>query len=260
MLSAIETNVGIICACLPSMRPLLASMMPMYFSGGSQYSSTHWQYDAEQPRHMHMRNPSSNSRPATVDSFTKSYGYSRSNSGTYRSGSVGTLYNPTSPPRAHSRSGSRSPHSPIPSYSSRSNSRTAHRNDSTVSQVGREAIQKPRPTQQLTSPPLNASNGHQHSVNPLRMSPFTPLVPSLPKLPENMAVLSPLNPNTGFQERPIRMPLFHKPLPITPLPGHQHESGDLSKARDQTLSPTQFSPSLLPPPLNLGSKSPPLSN
>ncbi|KAF1977902.1 hypothetical protein BU23DRAFT_452096, partial [Bimuria novae-zelandiae CBS 107.79] len=36
MLSAIETNVGIICACLPSMRPLLASMMPSFFGECSQ--------------------------------------------------------------------------------------------------------------------------------------------------------------------------------------------------------------------------------
>jgi hypothetical protein len=37
-LSAVEVNVAIICACLPAMRPLLALLMPTYFSAAAQYT------------------------------------------------------------------------------------------------------------------------------------------------------------------------------------------------------------------------------
>lgn len=260
MLSAIETNVGIICACLPSMRPLLASMMPMYFPEGTHYSHAHWKYDAEQPRHIHMRNTSTSSRPDTANSFTKSYVHSRSNSETFRPGSKSALYNPSAPIRSHSRIGSRSPHSPTPSDSNLSNSRTAYESGSIVGQAGQEILQKSMSTQQFTSAPLNLSNGHQHPMNPLRMSPFSPVIPSLPRLPENMAVLGSLESKTSTRQRPIRTPLFHKPLPITPLPGHQHVPQYLTKAEDQAMLPVQLSPGLIPPPLSFGSKSPQLLN
>lgn len=38
-LSAVEVNVGIICACLPAMRPLLARSMPQYFSAAPEYEN-----------------------------------------------------------------------------------------------------------------------------------------------------------------------------------------------------------------------------
>lgn len=95
-------------------------------------------------------------------------------------------------------------------------------------------------------------------MNPLRMSPFSPDIPRLPRLPEDMAVLG--LPNS--QNRPLRTPLFHKPLPITPLPGHQTAPQYLTEAQDQAMLPMMLSPTLsrspdlMPEPLNLGAKSP----
>jgi hypothetical protein len=262
MLSAIETNVAIICACLPSMRPLLTSMMPVYFPEGSQSNNTH-RYDVEQPKHV--RYHSGSSRPDTADSFVKpdhsrsgssvSQGYIQPYSasrGHSRSGSTGPLYHTTGPARSqsvsanHSRTCSITDHSRTPSNSSRLN-------------IPAETELQPLPNQHAvslsnhnTASQLNVNNGHQHPMNPLRMSPFSPVIPRLPRLPENMAVLGPLLP----QDRSTRIPLFHKPLPITPLPGHQNVPQYLTKAQDQAMLPMMLSPGLVPEPLNLGAKSP----
>ncbi|KAK7189183.1 hypothetical protein DPSP01_005426 [Paraphaeosphaeria sporulosa] len=270
MLSAIETNVGIICACLPSMRPLLTSMMPVYFPEGSQLRGSQYhntsRFDVEQPKHMRCH--SGSSRPHTADSFGKpdhprsgsaaSHGYkpssqtSRSHS---RSGSTGPIYTPTAHGRSQStsanqsRTGSRNGHSRTPSNSMNVPTSTELQPLSNSYVVPQTTHNNPRQ--------LNLSNGHQHPMNPLRMSPFSPDIPRLPRLPENMAVLGPLD----SQERPIRMPLFHKPLPITPLPGHQNAQY-LTKAQDQAMLPMMLSPTLsqspglMPEPLNLGVKSP----
>ncbi|KAF2835883.1 hypothetical protein M501DRAFT_941205 [Patellaria atrata CBS 101060] len=42
MWSAIEDNVGIICACLPAMRPLLSKIMPTFFPGSSAERSNNY--------------------------------------------------------------------------------------------------------------------------------------------------------------------------------------------------------------------------
>lgn len=260
MLSAIEANVGIICACLPSMRPLLTSMMPGYFPEGTQLNST--KFDGEQPKDI--RYYFGSDRPYTADSLEKpdhsrtvsvasQYSTSRGHS---RSGSIGPVYVSTAPVRpqatsaGHSRSGSRNGHSRATSVSMTDTDRRPSSSQHNASH--------PVP---YTVHQLNLINGHQHPMNPLRMSPFAPVVSRLPRLPENMAVLGPLE----SQSRPIRMPLFHKPLPITPLPGHQQNSPQyLTPAQDQamlpmmlspTLSKTQ-SPGLMPEPLKLGIGSP----
>ncbi|KAL5414765.1 hypothetical protein PMIN04_008888 [Paraphaeosphaeria minitans] len=260
MLSAIETNVGIICACLPSMRPLLTSMMPVCFPEGSQYHNSS-RFDVEQPKHM--RYHSGSYRPYTADSVRKP---SNSRSG----GAASQGYKPSSPTsRSHSRSGSTGPiytrTAPVRSQSTSSNrsrigSRNGHsRTPSNSMDVPAETKLQSLSTSRIMSQPthnnarqLDLSNGHEQPMNPLRMSPFSPVIPRLPRLPENMAVLGPLE----SQERPIRIPLFHKPLPITPLPGHQNAPQYLTKAQDQAMLPMMLSPGLMPEPLNLGVKSP----
>lgn len=58
-LSAIEVNTGIICACLPAMRPLLALLMPKYFSNVPEYIDIVIPNDSE-------RNGIASQKPFTV--------------------------------------------------------------------------------------------------------------------------------------------------------------------------------------------------
>jgi hypothetical protein len=54
-LSAMEVNTGIICACLPAMRPLFALMMPKYFSAATLYTDAPGMLDPERhpyPKHI----------------------------------------------------------------------------------------------------------------------------------------------------------------------------------------------------------------
>jgi hypothetical protein len=56
-LSAIEINTGIICACIPAMRPLFALMMPKYFSAATLYTNAPGMSDVERhpcPKHINM--------------------------------------------------------------------------------------------------------------------------------------------------------------------------------------------------------------
>lgn len=72
-LSSLEVNAVIICACLPAMRPLLALMMPKYFSKAAQFTNVPTGYDIEQPKHR--RTPSrtmevKSIQPKTIESGT----------------------------------------------------------------------------------------------------------------------------------------------------------------------------------------------
>lgn len=238
-------------------------MMPAYFPDGTHYTSTNtWRYDTEQANHK--RHLSEGSRPYTANSYRKP-GHSRSDSAasqTYihsysngsrilsRPGSTGLIYTPTAPLRSQSNSANHS----------RAGSRTGHsRTLSNTSPFDTHAV-----TELQTLParqPLDLGNNRQNAINPLRISPVSPVIPQLPRLPENMAVLGPLDYRTrtagvGIQERPIRMPLFHKPLPITPLPGHKNAPQYLTAAQDQAILPMMLSPGLVPQPLTLGTRSP----
>lgn len=240
--------------------------MPAYFPEGSQGTNA-YRYDAEQPKDM--RYPSTSSRPYTANTIVKpghsrsasaaSQGYTNSRSGSRshsRSGSAGLNYTTASPTRSHSssanhsRTGSRSGRSHTPSNGSRL--------DLTVN-TELHALSSDRPPPQTPQRQLNLTNGHQHPMNPLRMSPFSPpAAPRLPRLPENMAVVGSLESSrrNSRQERPMRTPLFHKPLPITPLPGHQNAPQYLTTSKDQAILPMMLSPGLVPEPLTLGAKSP----
>lgn len=216
-LSAVEVNVGIVCACLPAMRPLFALMMPEYFSGPQQYTNT-TQVDIE--RRIHSRKPSAGTmayttrsntpRTMTPRSITPQPAtslqnlrpvLSRTPSGKFSVGSNYTQNNNSrvffqSPPTFHSRAGS---------------------NTSTSSAALRP---KPLNIKPLEPKPLR----FQGEINPLRMSPITPFSP--PKVqgtwPATSAGFTARHGNgssttLGSMGRP-KTSGSTKPLPITPFP------------------------------------------
>jgi hypothetical protein len=67
-LSAVEVNVGIICACLPAMRPLFALLAPHYFSAAPQYTNIR-AFDIE--RQKQRTGPQGNTRPTTASTRTR---------------------------------------------------------------------------------------------------------------------------------------------------------------------------------------------
>ncbi|KAF1962869.1 hypothetical protein CC80DRAFT_99403 [Byssothecium circinans] len=111
LLSAIEVNVGIICACLPSMRPLLAAMMPAYFPDTSGYSNARRTYDEERVKDLQNYSMSSVSYPArTANRGHHSRHGSNSQTFTPRHGSKSSHHPRTgsgASSRTHSRNGSR---------------------------------------------------------------------------------------------------------------------------------------------------------
>jgi len=245
MLSAIETNVGIICACLPSMRPLLATMMPAYFSDGSQYTNK-WKQDEEQ--YQQTKHISSSTRPYTSSSTGKG-GHSRSNSASSHPLSsnerslspgshLGKINQPYSPSAYSYRSTGNFNHFQPPNGSG-TGVHTLGRSETELQYMYQQQAQ-------LVSirNGLSLDNGHQHPLHPLRMSPYSPIAPKLPRLPENIAQFSPMD-----TLRPVRTPLFHKPLPITPFPV-MPGNGIAPPAED--MSSTE----LIPQPLNLAPRPP----
>jgi hypothetical protein len=202
MFSAIELNIGILCACLPTLRPLLSAMLPSYFPTTAPYTNVETQ-DVE--RNKHIRYP-------TASTFTYAPGTPK-RSYHSRSGSSGSRA--YSPRDGHSRTGSKG--------SSRSNL-------GTESELG--VLHKPQASfmgngRRINEPAWNSSrvSAHpDHELHPLRMSPFHPVIPRLPRLPEHTAAFSPIEPvfrsprQSRHQKRPSRTPVFHKPLPITPFP------------------------------------------
>ncbi|KAF2659451.1 hypothetical protein K491DRAFT_564001, partial [Lophiostoma macrostomum CBS 122681] len=66
--SAIETNVAILTACLPSLRPLLSALMPRYFPSTPAQLTNARQHDEERPRHL--KNLSISTRPTTAATRT----------------------------------------------------------------------------------------------------------------------------------------------------------------------------------------------
>lgn len=193
-LSAVEVNVGIICACLPAMRPLFALMMPKYFSAASQFTNIPV-LDIERPKHM--RNPSGSTQVNTTRANTPR---------------VATPHQAPRPTLSRSASGRFSvansrPHTPgIPSIG---HSRSASHN-SIKSQTA-----KPNPVR------------FQGRINPLRMSPVTPFSPPVPLRLSKLFPVAPgsynrrpsdVNTSTPSTSLPPRTPGSAKPLPLTPFP------------------------------------------
>lgn len=201
MFSSIEINFGIICACLPALRPLLSTMLPSFFASSQPFHHLH---DEEQGKH---------SRYPTASSFT------------YIPGSAKRSY--------HSRTGSNTTRTHSPRYG---HSRTASKGSSNESHAGTEmelgAIQKPqagftpsphRIDESIPADALGIKGYPGLRFHPLRMSPANPSISSLPSLPERLANFSPMAPayqsphQSRSQRHTPRTPV-HKPLPITPFP------------------------------------------
>lgn len=203
MFSAIEVNIGILCACLPSLRPLLSAMLPSYFPNTAPYINV-GTYDEEQSKHT--RYPTASSFTCTPGMVKRSY-HSRTGS------NISRTYTPTR--HGDSRTGSQS--------SSQSRVRNESELDVLYSHHA-TLMSTDRGTSGLAwnSPRVSAHSGHQ--LHPLRMSPFSPDVPKLPRLPEHTAAFGPLehvfrsSRHSRHQRRTSRTPVFHKPLPITPFP------------------------------------------
>jgi len=70
--------VAIICACLPAMRPLLALMMPKYFSSAAQYTNVRKTLDLDgPPLHKLAQTPSNSTRSNTPRTITAGSNTSR---------------------------------------------------------------------------------------------------------------------------------------------------------------------------------------
>ncbi|OAL51164.1 hypothetical protein IQ07DRAFT_507850 [Pyrenochaeta sp. DS3sAY3a] len=199
-LSAVEANVGIVCACLPAMRPLLALIMPGYFSATARYG------DVPTPhveRSKHLRTPSSSAQ-----------------SNISRGNRVGL-------PKSHK---------PIPlELRNDSKERIPVVDTRIPTIVGSSSIRSHSRSTSNTS--LSNMTGQQKldtrlegRMNPLRMSPVTALSPPLPV---HLSTISPLAPssfirtptnvvsNTKSPSHARQLSGSRKPLPITPFPVSQ---------------------------------------
>ncbi|CAO2650904.1 Nn.00g092010.m01.CDS01 [Neocucurbitaria sp. VM-36] len=188
ILSAVEVNIGIICACLPVMRPLLGLMIPKHFSAATEHANVPI-LDIEQLKHVRRPSGSINTNPArtripqTVIPRVPRPTLSRTTSGFF-SVVDSRSYTPNQGPASHSRSGS----------------------SVSVSSTSKNAVH------------------FQGRINPLRSSPVTP---SSPPVPMGLSKISPLAPEsytrqpgdfTAFSPLPPQTPSSTKPLPITPFP------------------------------------------
>ena len=199
-LSGVEVNVGIICACLPSMRPLFALMMPKYFSSAPAYRTVP-AHDIERPKDVRALSVSTR-----VDTPTRSVRPSYSQNGSDLSIDTRQRASDQFIQRTQSRKGSAS---------------MAHSRSGSNPSV-------PVPLRSTTGP------FQGKTINPLRMSPVTPFAPPIPfrlgGLPEDdTSTLAPsvysrrpseasINLTRLTSKRPPRTPVSTKPLPLTPFP------------------------------------------
>lgn len=199
-LSAVEVNVGIICACLPAMRPLLALTMPKYFSATAQYTNVP-ALDVEQLKHIHT--PSVSTRTNTA----------RTNTPRAVTPRVAENHQLPKPTLSRTTSGKFSIITSSRPHTSGHSSASHSRSGSNVS---------------VDSAAMRLQPSHfQGQINPLRMS---PVIPFSPPMPVRLPTISPLAPNshtrrpsdvsttTFSSSLPPRTPGSAKPLPITPFP------------------------------------------
>lgn len=218
-LSAVEVNVGIICACLPAMRPLLALMMPKYFSGSPQYTSIP---PPNMTRVSHLRKPSANTNGYTTRPISTKTMVSRTMT-PQPNNSLQTLRPVLSQP-ASGRISVRSKYSlentsQVPVFARSARTSTLHsRSGSNVTFESASTALRPKP---LKIKPQR----FQGEINPLRMSPVTPFSP--PSMNGNSPWVSgvdgnwPLtrsNTTVSSSARPWTANADIKPLPITPFP------------------------------------------
>ncbi|KAL6703592.1 hypothetical protein ACN47E_009537 [Coniothyrium glycines] len=200
-LSAVEVNVGIICACLPAMRPLLAIMMPEYFSDTQQYTNAA-RSDVE--RRPHTRKPSNSTNANSTHPNTPRNMTPRPS----------TPLQPLRPVICRTASGKFSVAS---KFSLENSSRVnlapsaSHSRSNSNASIASTAL-KPKPLR------------FQGPLNPLNMSPVTPFSPpradGVSPLAPGAYTRRPSNfSSTTLSTMPPQTPATAtKPLPITPFP------------------------------------------
>jgi hypothetical protein len=180
--SAVEVNVGIITACLPSLRPLLSALLPSYFPGDQSRLINRQKYDEEQFKLR--RSPTAASQPSIRAPKKSLHSRTRSDTTDY----------------------SRTESEIISLYKDQATvAGTGTKVNGPVRQVHiRSASVPSNDASTLLNVPENA-----YRLEPLRLGgksysrPRSGLAPTTsPKL----------------QPRPQRAPVFQKPLPITPFP------------------------------------------
>ena len=199
-LSTVEVNVGIICACLPAMRPLFALMMPKYFSSTLAYTPVP-ATDVERPKHIRA-GPVSTRVDTPTQSIRPSY-----------SGAGGSQVSINTRPHTFSQA----------------SQRTQSRSASTIQSHSGNNLSVTIPGRSTTGP------FQGKALDPLRMSPVTPFAPPASlrhgRPPEDdIATLAPVaysrRPSEASinltrlptSKRPPRTPASTKPLPLTPFP------------------------------------------
>lgn len=219
-LSAVEVNVGIICACLPAMRPLFAIMMPKYFSP-TPVHTTLPANDVESQKDARALSVSTRVN-TPVQSLRPTY--SRADTSTQ---SVETLSHKS----LHASQCSRSRNDSIAHTRSGSNlsaSMTHTRNGSILP----ASMRHTRSGSNLSVVPLRSDTGtfQSKALSPLRMSTVTPFAPFAPPIALRRGSVS--NDNTsalapGSYSRRPGTPVSTKPLPLTPFPVWSGDYTDL---------------------------------
>jgi hypothetical protein len=205
-LSAVEVNVGIICACLPAMRPLFALLIPQYFSAAPQYTNNPVPDIERQQQKQKMlattgTNTAQTNTPRTTPRVTTSQKL-RPRTDSAHDVPLQAL-KPTlsrTPSGRFSVTNSRPPTLRLPSSQSQ-HSRTA----------SNTSANSTKPNARF-----------QGRIDPLRMSPVTPFSPPLPgrttsPLAPGAYTRRPSNANTPAIRAP-KTPGADKRLPITPFP------------------------------------------
>jgi hypothetical protein len=237
-LSAVEVNVGIICACLPAMRPLYALIAPHYFSTATQYTDQRG-FDIE--RQKPGAGPRASVRPGTAAARTRP---NTARNTIIRPNTATTLTRPSTrsssrpstsqamkletytPPRADSVQSDIVPLQPLPATLARTasgrfsitNSRpTTIRMHSYNNHSRNASTSSGRSTQ--STPRGRSATRFQGSIDPLRMSPVTPFSPPFPAPLRTVSPLA-LGPNarqSSSQRTPSPLP------PRTPVPGQDKQ-------------------------------------
>ncbi|KAF2116474.1 hypothetical protein BDV96DRAFT_543909 [Lophiotrema nucula] len=180
--SAVEVNVGIICACLPSIRPALSAILPRHFPPTSRTTNVQ---APDEERAKHARTVSASTRPLTA--ITRPYTAQSSRPSLSRAGNNST----------DSRAGSEL--------------KEMYREEARLYGTGSKVN---GPVRQVTI--SSASRLPPYSLAPPRL-PMLPEDMALISPIEQPKQQVPFS--QKFGRRPNgRIPLYQKPLPLTPFP------------------------------------------
>ncbi|KAF2741035.1 hypothetical protein EJ04DRAFT_423379 [Polyplosphaeria fusca] len=192
--SSVETNVGILCACLPAIRPLLSTMLPNYFPATTRLTSMQTN-DEERLEHKRTRSsstssPGISSRPATAS--TRPYTAQSSRTSHSRSNSIST---------------------------------TASRNGSELNAMYTHEAMLHAPARQITISTMPRAT---------LFSGNTPRLPRLPENIALMSPVEESARRNGGWRPQLRTSVVQKPLPVTPLPTVEQQPWFWKKSDEAT--------------------------